>query len=369
MSHLMFLVHGSGKYTTDWSDKHQAKLNELARTYDTLKDGPEYTERVKIVPIRYDNVFDDLVKEWEDLGQGLEAHAEKHGLQLPKAIAVLSDQTLPADAKGFLWTHVLDPVLYRGTRELRDYVKTQVIVDVQSAINKHLEDHPDAQISFLSQSLGTIVTHDVLAHLGSGGEGDAWTSANFTQIANVFMLANASCLGPKGLVDPHPYDTVVRPSTAPKTADGLAPYCTRLYNFRNAWDPVPNFQLMEPREDWGRNCRDVVVRHMHQANVHGFLHYLEHPAVHCEIFRRTLPNPDDIPLSVMKARIDAFSDLPADGCGGAVSELKDQLNELPESVKEGDLDDFVLAMLNFYRAVTSAAKECAGLDLGWDPLL
>lgn len=254
----------------------------------------------------------------------------------------------------------MDPVLYRSFPTVASEVRATVALQIVTAINEHRANHPGAEISIMGHSLGTIVNHDVLHLLGTGQtteHGDVWKSDRFT-FANVFQVANASRLGPASLVEPDPYNTVVRPSTAPATEDGSPGYCYRMMSFRNRWDPVPNVQRFDP-QGWGEDYVEVVVEHIHQANVHGFIHYLENPRVHVEVFRALLGywTVDD---ELYAQRIEEFDtiDIP---CGNEVIELKGHLAAVISSTNGGDFDEIIKANLEFYRAIKAAEQACEGL--------
>ncbi|RMH11396.1 MAG: hypothetical protein D6701_15165, partial [Gemmatimonadetes bacterium] len=322
---LFLILHGSGIYTHDWAAEHLARLKAVAATYPGIAQGGDLGDQVSLVTVRYDQVFENLLERWEQQGDKLQAFLDESSIRLPRLAAFLRDRTTPPDERGFLWTHVLDPVVYRGIPLVRDEVRAVVLQQVVAAINDHLQNEPGADVSIMGHSLGTIVLHDVLELMGTGASsdaGDVWRSDRF-RFANVFQVANASRLGPPGLIDLKPYDSVVRPLSAGPGGSG-APYCSAFYTIRNVWDPVTWWQRFKPT-GWGAGFQEVVVRHLHQLNVHGFIHYLEHPDVHVRIFRALLGN-WVVPGPLWQQRVAEFPDLAPGSCGATVAALQNELD-------------------------------------------
>lgn len=357
---LLILVHGTGKYSDTWSSEPRGRLAELAASYPGIASNGALEDQVAIVPVTYDTVFRGRLDAWRAQDDQLGEFLSESGLSLPGVLSFLEDHTVPPEERDFFWTHVMDPVLYRSFPTVAAEVRATVAHQIVTAINQHRGDNPGADISIMGYSLGTIVNHDVLHLLGTGqttDHGDVWKSDRFT-FANIFQVANASRLGPPQLVDPDPYDTIVRPSTAPPPGDGSPGYCFRLMSFRNRWDLVPTVQRFDP-QGWGEDYQEILVGHVHQANVHGFIHYLEHPKVHVEVFRALLGywTVDD---DLYDQRVEEFQniDIP---CGNEVIELKNKFDAVISSVPSGEFDEIIKANLEFYRAIKAAEQACAGL--------
>ena len=72
--------------------------------------------------------------------------------------------------------------------------------------------------------------------------------------------------------------------TLRKSGGRLRPFdCELFLNVNNKFDPVSRVCAYRMPDRPG--AFDVVLEHIHQPNVHGFGHYLSHPAVHGPIFR------------------------------------------------------------------------------------
>jgi hypothetical protein len=357
---LLIFVHGSGLYSATWSTEHRTRLAEIAASFPVIAANGALEDQVSIVPLNYDTVFRSLLDRWRTQDDHLGEFLDESGLSLPDALGFLDDNTVPHTERNFFWTHVMDPVLYRGFPTVAAEVRTTVALQIVTAINDHLDLHPGANISIMGHSLGTIVNHDVLNLLGTGQttqHGDVWRSDRFT-FTNIFQVANASRLGPEILVNPDPYESIVRPSTAPASPDGNPGYCYRMFSFRNRFDPVPNLRRFDP-QGWGDDYVDVEIEHVHQANVHGFIHYLENPKVHVEVFRALLGywTVDD---QLYDQRIEEFSnfDIP---CANEVIELKTKLDAVISSANGENFDAIIKANLEFYRAIKATEQACEAL--------
>jgi hypothetical protein len=355
---LLILLHGMGSSSDDWAQGYVSRLKAIAATYPSIAAGGDFAELVELKSLNYGVVFQNLVDRWEEQDGKVTRFLKDTGVQMPRVAAFLKDPVAPPEQRGFFWTHVLHPVTYRGTTVVRDEVRALVLRDLVETVNTHLRDHPGAEVSVLGYSLGTIVTHDVLHLLGSGASsasGRVWSSDRF-RFANVFLLANATRLGPPSLIDFRSDRSVVRPVSAGPTPDGLEPYIGQLYSFRNRWDPVASWQPFDP-DGWGPGLHDVALRHIRQVNIHGLAHYLEHPEVHVRIFRALLGT-WVVPGSEWQERVAEYPDLESNVCGETVATLMHDLDHLRDAVTGGKLDDVAMGLLGAYRAIKKARESC-----------
>lgn len=361
---VMFVVHGMGTYPPGWSAPVVKKLDAAAGTYSAFRGGPPFSARVKLVEITYDGVFTRLVDSWRASADELGAAAKNEGLALPDLLARLDSATLPADARNAFWTTFIDPVLYRGISTIRSEVRARVTEQLVTNLTE-LGKQEAVQASVLCHGLGTMVVHDTLAILGSRplpGGNDTFTSKKF-RFENLFSLANASRLGP---CDLDPYDSCVRPGSAPLSGNGGASnYLTRMYSFRHRWDPFAIVQPFDPT-GWGSDYYggpDQTLSAIRAANVHDVLHYLDHPAVHVPIINRAM---GAFPISrqEMLDRIAQYPPYPP-ACADAVTALKGRLEELLHAIQNPrNLDAIATAGLAFYGAVRAAEATCADLVQG-----
>jgi hypothetical protein len=352
---LLLLLHGIGSHSSGWADHAIARLGEIAATFPDIAGGGPLASQVVLKPLRYDSVFDDQLKRWRDAGKAMKGFTKDTTIKVPKLASFLDSNLVPPDEESFVWNAVMDAVTYRGVTPTRGEIRTHVMKEIVSAVNAHLDKEPGAEVSILGHSLGTIVTHDVL-HLLATGQGGAAFRAEFVRFANVFLVANASRLGPKKFIDIKSDDSRTRPVGAPKPTDGGDPYCGAFYNINNHWDPIGSWARFAP-QGWGDRFHDIEVRHIHQVNVHGIDHYIEHPSVHIPLFRALLGH-FVIPERLKEQREMAFPDLKPTTCGTAVATLMNELDRIRTAANGGNLDDVAMGMVSMYRAVRQAKNSC-----------
>lgn len=361
---LLIVLHGMGAHGVNWETPLLTRFGEIAASFSGIAANGPLAQQVALAPIRYDDVFDGWLDQWEAMGSKLDEFLKASSTKLPRLAGFMRDTLVPAADRGFFWSHAFDAIAYRAAPLIRDQVRAKVMADIVAAINAHHATDPGAQVSILAHSLGTIVTHDVLAELATSAKSKPFNSGKF-RFTNLFLLANAVRLGPSSLVQPQPEKSAVRPVSAGK-AGTHAPYCDFHYGFRNHWDPVPNWQPFVPTK-WGAGFFDVKVRHIHQVNVHGYEHYLEHPEVHVRILRALL-GAHVIPGPEWQQRVADFPDIKPNACGTAVSDLMNRLDQLRAVATGGKLDDVAMALVELYRAIDTAKGTCQEMfnaDDGW----
>ena len=364
---LLLLLHGIGSHSTSWANDVIARLGEIAGTFPAIAARGPLSSQVEIKPLQYDSVFEAQLERWRQNGSRVTGFTSDSAIKVPNLITFLNGALVPTDEESFVWNAVMDAVTYRGVGITRDEIRTHVMKEVVSAINAHLASHPGADISILGHSLGTIVTHDVLHLLGSGKGGAAFKSTKF-RFTNVFLLANASLLVPKKFRDIDSHDSLTRPVGAPAPSAGGKPCCGSFYNINNHWDPIGSWARFRPSNTWGDRSHDIEVRHIHQVNVHGINHYIEHPRVHIALLRALLGS-DTIPGRVEDERLIAFKDLKPSPCGDAIATLMNTLDRIRNNVSGGDFDDVATGMLSMYRAVREAKDRCPAMFNSADGVL
>ena len=371
MPKVLFVVHGMGDCLPGWSAKLVDLLDRTLAQYPRFAtEARPFRDRVAVEEITYDAAFDKMVEPWGRQRAALEQFARDHALALDDTLTALAVGQLPTDVRNFVWETLLDPVLYRGSSLVRDNVRRSVIGQFLTAWERHLTHNHGAgqvEVSVLCHSLGTIVMSDVLAHVGEGRRREylPFSAAN-RSLKTLVTLANVSRLGPARLIDVDSRATCVRPDTAPAWKAGKANYLQRLINVRHELDPFCLWQRFAPRSDWGTRYVDVAgVRHVHQADTHGFLHYLVNPRVHVPFFRSLLGD-GAITRPEERAAVDAFPDVKPEACAAAVEALRDSLTALGEiSIREPRaLDDFVVYGIAAYRAMRTARDACHPLAEG-----
>jgi len=305
MPHRLLLVHGMGRHDDDWAAPVIQTLKNLYDGFD--RDPPLLTRkpfevRIQPVPIRYDHVFRDILKEWADNNESLASHADLLGAD---AVSRLTGWLDNADLDTFAWTHAADVLLYRGFSLVRERVKVSVANQLAVAIEDAIE--ADDSWSVLAHSLGAPVLMDSLHALFVEEFPDDVPTGFEPQNAQavlVMMVANVSRLLQ---TVPLAYESTVQPGEAGSQDRG----CQLYLNPAHFLDPFLVPKPFDP-EAWpdlepvpNELYRRIVVRHIHEANVHSLEHYLEHPAVHIPLFR-ALTWKSSIPISQEEQKLEGF---------------------------------------------------------------
>ncbi|MDF1554993.1 MAG: hypothetical protein P1P84_18130 [Deferrisomatales bacterium] len=347
--HICFVVHGVGKHGPGWATEAGGPVETLraaSRQYGYFQDRP-LEEKVEFVPVRYDDVFDAAVTQW----QGDMAAIQGLGLSGPAASLFSWLPASDAETRQFWWTHVADVALYRLTLIYRQRVRTRVLEQIAARIEA--EDSPP-RCSVLAHSMGTAVAHDCLHLLGTVRWGSLTNplSPRHWRFEHLFMVANTSrLLQTDDAQMAKAYQSIVHPGGV----EDPASYCASYWNFRHEADPVPFPRPFEP-VGW-KNYNTVLIRHYHDRNIHGFAHYLLNPRVHIPILRKLVHsrvvtteeevaavNPDTFPM---------FG-----GRFAAVQEARELMGDLGSLQAElGDdpaFGDYLGVLVRYYRRVKEA---------------
>ncbi len=288
--HIVFLIHGIGEHKPGWASEKNGPidtLKKISRNYGffqskTKAPAPKLDDFVDFVPLDYDDILEGAVAKWKAQGQGLSGAANL--VPLLKTIGTWIN-SVPDEAKELFWTHVADIGIYWMLKDYREYVRTRLLDQMAKTLEAHLEIEKTApQSTVIAHSLGTTVAHDVVHALGAQRWADEANPLGPThwQFNALFMLANTSHL----LETEYPvYESIARPG--PVATVGR--YCSRYYNIRHEFDPVP-VPLMFSPDQWGPDLRVVDVKHFRGINIHDFGHHLLHPEVHIPILQ-TLVHP------------------------------------------------------------------------------
>jgi hypothetical protein len=304
--HVIFLLHGMGIHETGWEKEFITSISLAYSQYPVLSQVP-IAERFKFVPITYDGIFRGLVNGWANnaaiiakLDPNLGSLAGKLTSWLAKA-GTLKDNPV--------WTHAVDVLLYRGIRLVRERVCTNVAAQILTELRSYKKAPPTWSV--IAHSLGTAVIHDTFARMTAPNEGWpgklAFDPKN-NQAAVIAMVANVSKVLEIKTVD-EPYDAYgrfvdgkKRFTVAPGFAGHAGRICTYYINLRHKLDPFTVPSMFDP-QNWPDAETQAAVppryqyyplKHVHQANVHDFAHYLKNPEAHVPLLR-ALTSPDEIP--------------------------------------------------------------------------
>src|SRR5262249_36953451 len=149
--------------------------------------------------------------------------------------------------------------------------------------------------------------------------------------------------------------SVVRPA---KDGDADNTYCQFFVNVWHRWDPFVLCGPFRPTT-WGDGYFPVgPLEHFHQANVHGFTHYLDHPAVHIPIINGTLGD-RVIPSREQQDALARYPQIGSPECAAQIQTLQDTAKEF--SNVGDDLEGLATKGAEFYAAAKRAAEACRGL--------
>jgi hypothetical protein len=353
MTKVLVLVHGMGEHAPGWSADIVAKLDAVAAQYPAFTSGARFSQRLIIEEIVYDDVLATIVAGWGRDALALGDWAKAAGRPLPKLVSWLRSP-LPPNVEGFFWTTAIDPLLYRGFHLVRDQVRARVTKQIADVAKRAMQDGA-AEISVLAHSLGTAVTHDSLDALGRKPfEHNEVLTAKRWQFANLFMLADVCQLARNLVADIDYFASLVRPTTA-GTADDT--YCQF---FLNAWHRDDPFVVVAPFRPttWGRNYVPIgPLEHFHQANVHGYTHYLDHPLVHVPIINGAL---GDLVISdADQAKVlSSYPMTSSRACDAQIGAIVQSAQELAHAA---DLEEAIIGISEFLAVAREAADACKAL--------
>lgn len=357
MTKVLVLVHGVGVHPPGWSKDIVDKLDALASQYPAFHGKQAFHERLQIREISYDAVFNTVVDSWQSDATQLDAWAKASGRSLPKLVGWLRSP-LPSDAKGFFWSTAIQPLLYAGFHLVRDAVRATVTDQFASIANEVLANG-SAEITVLSHSLGSVVTHDALDFLGRGYKGNEALAASRWGFTNLFMLADICQLARKLGADIDYFDSIVRPSSAGAAG---ATYCQYFVNVWHRFDPFVIAAPFRPGT-WGSNYIPIgPLEHFHNANVHGFTHYLDHPLVHAPLINAALgPGPDGtFPISDadQNTALGAYPITLSKGCDSQIESVKQAATALSGAM---DFEETIIGISQFLASARQAANACSAL--------
>jgi hypothetical protein len=342
-----------GEHRPRWSADIVKKLDALAAQYPAFRTGQRFSERMTIEEIVYDDVFANVVAAWNRDASALDAWAKANGRALPKIVSWLR-APMPSAARNFFWTTAIDPLLYRGFHLVRDDVRAQVTKQVADIVQRAMQNGA-ADVSVLAHSLGTAVMHDSLDSLGRTpfANDEVLTAARW-QFANLFMLADVCQLARELVADVDYARSVVRPTTAGAAGNT---YCQFFVNASHRFDP---FVLLAPFQPagWGENYIPIgPLEHFHQANVHGYTHYLDHPLVHVPIINGAL----GVPIITDADQAKAVASYPATSSKRCDAEIAAIAQKARDVAGAQDLEEAIIGIAEFLALAQQAAHDCKAL--------
>jgi hypothetical protein len=236
-------------------------------------------------------------------------------------------------------------------------VRLRVRLAIVEELTRAKEDGELDATSVLAHSLGTAVTHDALALLGSQpidgprGPNTAFLAGNHT-FANVFTCANVSRVLE---TSPKVYESVVHPPTG-----GAGPaYVDAYYDFRHRLDPFPMVRPFAPVGWGGRYLLEARCEKVLDFNVHGLDHYLDDPRVHVPVLRAVVGRwaVSDAEWAAADAAYAARAEPP---CPGALRDFRTAAGRIIALARAAsDPEALVIAGSQFLAATKEARDACS----------
>lgn len=354
MVRVLVLLHGMGVHGADWSADAIADLSAAAASYG-LPDGfaAEPTpDRVAVVPVTYDGRFTAWLGRWAGDARELARLVRREAIDVP--IGVVSWlETADETENRFLWSHVVDVLLYRFFSDVTRDVRVHVMRDVVRTWARALELDPGARVSVLAHSLGTSVAHDALGLLATdppaGADGFL---AGDRRLSHLFMVANVS-----RILETLP--RVYESALCPPSARGAAAYCGVYHDVRHELDPFPAPRAFLPAWTPGRDFARIRTSAVRGFDVHALAHYLRDPRVHVPLLR-ALFGFDAIDDDTARRRAEAYDAAAGPPCARAVADFVAQARQRVRLIEgAGDVRALLSAGVGFLADVARAEARCA----------
>lgn len=306
---VLFLLHGVGRHSPNWAfdaDGPVPALERAAQRYSYFR-GRKLSDLVEVVPIYVDDIYDRILKTFNDRIAALNgAGGAPDAL---KTVLSLNQRATDAGSNDLI-AYGADVPLYRGFPLFAKRIQLAVNLRIAKVIaeKSKAQDGQLPKYVVVAHSLGTAMAHDSIHLLGTenwldasysngpaeaGGDAQGFQDAHrfltqrfgtanpfapgFVDFKSVFMVSNTSrllqtiCSPDKSLVCPLPRGSA-------------SAYCQRVYNVDHKLDPISKIVPFRVPAEWPKTGGgQITVEHLHQANVHGFAHYLDNPKVHLEI--------------------------------------------------------------------------------------
>lgn len=345
--HVIFLLHGMGKFTPGWSANVQQVLKDAYARYDKLKKFA-FDDHFDFCELNYDHLFEELRARWRASSESLLNNLAANGVDA-SLLPTLAKLGADTNNDNFFNTHLLDVILYRFVSLVSIPVRTELAT--KQIPDRLKDDGSGAEVknwSIVCHSLGTVVGHDTLHALFSPDNPTRPDPRNRGPSVGMFV-ANVGRLLQN---DFDVYASVVRPSL--KKANGIFDY---YLNTHHRLDPVPMPKAFKPPHEWldaptrqanPPRYQDIEITEVMDINVHDFTHYLRNPKVHIPFFRALWNRQSIILQAEEKAAIQDFDNaLPVNA---QLEAAKKDLQDLIE--KQGAaLEDFLTTVKSFCELV------------------
>lgn len=352
MTRVILLVHGMGVHGSDWATDAIAGLTKAAKTYRldgklgaTIKKGA-----VAIRTVEYDSQFTQILGRWGKDARALAEHISTNALPVPaNLISWLNnaDQT----ENNFLWSHLIDVILYRFFSEITTSVRVHVMEQVARAWKEALDVDSTARVTIVAHSLGTSVTHDSLALLSTKPpQGCDGFLAGDRRLAGIFMLANVS----RELeTSPQVYDSTI----APPSVRGSKAYTAELYNVHHELDPFTAPRRFRP--SWGGDdYSDIITTGIREFNTHSFERYVDDPRFHIP-FLQSIFGFDAVDEAAAAAAIAAYDAAAGPPCPQMLADFVQDCRQRIQLIEDSsDIKTLVAAGVHFLADIQAVRARC-----------
>lgn len=312
--HTCFLIHGMGSHGEGWSKKAVTALGEAAAHHNIIDSAEKINEAVEFVEIRYNEIFDGIVKNWNTLASSLSDMPGTIQPEVGKVTTWIAENT--GDDASFATTHALDVAMYFLSKIVSRMLQLEVASQMMVKLAAHAEDVNHRNV-VIAHSLGTAVANDAIHRLANTdwlsnpnkieaiAERAQALGSNLT--ANEIMAQKAvfkSAFGPGqscfeaiymvANVSPVLQRVGVVPAKgycAPRYADPNNPdrfQTEQFINIGHVLDPVHIIGDFRAEKAWPLSAAndaafDISVKHFWDKDIHALDHYIINPRVYREI--------------------------------------------------------------------------------------
>ena len=349
---VLFLVHGIGRQKKGWSealDGPVPALEAAMQNYACFAAGDKLSKYLDVVEIRYDDIFDDVLKQWSDLAASLPAASGFDWLDSVNKVLVDcgNDSNTFARFGG-------DVLIYKGFDLIARAVRLRVNSVITAKMHRVLADASAAgsaapPFAVAAHSMGTAVAQDALFQLATNTWREDRTRLNELWSNNKLRPISRFVDNPNLTSDQRADFNAVLQDQEHKVPVGInslflvsdtSPLLHRAAGLYSHHQPTPGSfdcrAVCTIAHDLDPVCKigsagfsvlqrpsavTISVKHMHDKNIHGFGHYLSHPRVHETLFSRLIP---ELFLPEFRVRARQLAEQPEwNDLGGALADLEE----------------------------------------------
>lgn len=253
-------LHGMGKHDGTF---HEAAWSFLAAKHQQLTGEPL---KATALPLVYDDIFESL------RSAGTLADL-KPFIKDERVLDAVGDLQ---SSSAFIYTHVLDVLVWRFHFAARSRIITQLAADLAPLIAALTDSSKNLVV--IAHSLGTAVATEVIHFLGTQGMSD------FQKIPAVHMLADVAKVLERPEVSAYnpPHPSFCRPwNRDPQDRAALQHY----FNYRNVLDPIPMVDRFRPQWPATVYHERVFQAWGDPVQPHDLLTYVKAPEVYVKLLR------------------------------------------------------------------------------------